>query len=70
MPTAVALGHLDDPDFDMPVPAADFADRITLLLAVATTDPARTDGGQRRLLRGHGVIRPIDDDTARSAPFR
>ncbi|MEV7888362.1 hypothetical protein ACWD3I_38340 [Streptomyces sp. NPDC002817] len=36
VPAAVALGYLDDPEFDMPVPGDDFAAQLGVLLAAAS----------------------------------
>ncbi|MGP4003502.1 hypothetical protein [Streptomyces sp. 8N706] len=34
VPSAVAVGYLDNPDFEIPLPRADFADHIGIILAV------------------------------------
>ncbi|MFJ4950815.1 hypothetical protein [Streptomyces sp. NPDC088760] len=41
--TAVTAGWLREPDFDIPLPGPDFADRITELLAAAANKPDVSD---------------------------
>lgn len=36
VPGAVAIGYLANPDFEIPLPGPDFADRIGIILAVAS----------------------------------
>ncbi|WP_327729213.1 hypothetical protein OG250_24830 [Streptomyces sp. NBC_00487] len=37
VPGAVALGYVDNPDFELPLPGPDFAEHISILLAAAST---------------------------------
>ncbi|WP_326658681.1 hypothetical protein [Streptomyces canus] len=43
VPTAVAVGYLNQPDMDLPTPGADFARRISTLLATAANRPDVTN---------------------------
>ncbi|WP_331742823.1 hypothetical protein OG239_42495 (plasmid) [Streptomyces sp. NBC_00868] len=35
VPTAIAIGYIDNPDFEIPLPRQDFADHITVILAIS-----------------------------------
>ncbi|OKI06227.1 hypothetical protein A6A06_37650 [Streptomyces sp. CB02923] len=47
VPGAVALGYIDNPDFELPLPS-DFADHITILLAVTSAATAWLETRPRR----------------------
>lgn len=52
VPGAVALGHLDHPDFDMPLPREDFAEQLGVLLAAASAATSfRTPRARRAAAR-------------------
>jgi hypothetical protein len=44
VPTAVAVGYLRQPEMDLPTPGADFARRVSTLLAAAANRPDVTTG--------------------------
>ncbi|MFC8349775.1 hypothetical protein [Streptomyces sp. NPDC057280] len=48
VPAAVALGYLDHPDFDMPLPPEDFAEQLGILLAAAAAANAFAKQRARR----------------------
>lgn len=54
VPEAVAVGYLDNPDLELPLPGPQFAECLTILLAAASaldSVPARTGPGTPRLDR-------------------
>lgn len=72
VPTAVAVGYLRQPDMDLPTPGADFARRISTLLATAanrpdvtTTLPARPDPREQASRdAAHPLSRPSSTESS------
>ncbi|WP_055495225.1 hypothetical protein [Streptomyces sp. TP-A0356] len=48
VPSAVAIGYLDNPEFEMPLPRPDFAEHISILLAATTAASAMTAAPPRQ----------------------
>ncbi|WP_329008539.1 hypothetical protein [Streptomyces sp. NBC_01601] len=44
IPTAVTVGYLREPDMELPLPGADFADRVKAVLTTTSSGPEREDG--------------------------